>query len=94
MSAITINIDGSTYTVDPSEIGKINDISADMEVVSAEIAFHGRLLGAAERQIEQMDARYRQWRAESVNNILASDPKMAAERSQMQTAGMTTRKRA
>lgn len=74
---VEIKIDGSTHVVDPVELGKIHDVSAEMETVASDIAFHGRMLGAAEKQREEIDARYRQWRAEVANKCLANDPKMA-----------------
>jgi len=77
LKPIEMNVDGSTITVDPIQLGTIHDVSSEMETIAADIGYYGQLLGAAEKQRDELDARYRSWRAEISNKCLANDPKMA-----------------
>lgn len=73
----TIKINGEKVVLDPDELDFSGDISQDMEKIAALINTCGEQWAAAEEQLINIDAAYRQWRAEKGNALLHKDPKLA-----------------
>lgn len=69
-------VDGSPVSSPDSEL-EIGDISADMTMVPAQVAYWGAVWAAAEEEKMLADAAYRQWRANLSNKILERDPRLA-----------------
>lgn len=60
---ITVAIGKEVIKIDTEAEAAIHDINADMDTVSARIAWFGELLAAAEEEAIKVDAAYRRWRA-------------------------------
>lgn len=74
---IKITIGEDPLEIDVNEEAAIHELSADMDNVSARIAFYGEVLAAASEEKIRVDAAYRNWRAKMSSDILAKDDKLA-----------------
>lgn len=74
---VTLTVNGKPETIDLDAILVINDLPAERATVSADIAWWGKVAGAAEQAHQNRDAEYRNWRGKSVASALSSDEKMA-----------------
>jgi hypothetical protein len=77
LHAFDVKLEGQNLTINTREICLIKDVSSDMEKVSAELAFYGRLTGAAEKSRDRIDAAYRNWKSNQMIAIIGQDPKLA-----------------
>jgi len=71
-----IRVNGIDVEVDTARL-EIRDIDDAQRRSAAEMAFWASVVGAAERERDEADAYYRQWKAKFKVQLLESDPKMA-----------------
>jgi hypothetical protein len=72
-----VKLEGQSFTINTKEICQITDVGGDMTKVSAQIAFYGKLVGAAEKTRDRLDAAYRSWKSNRMVETMAQDPKLA-----------------
>lgn len=69
-----IVVDGVKVPIRTSDFA-ITDIDQAQRTSTEMIAFWASVAGSAEKEAEQADALYRQWRANATNKVLDKDPK-------------------
>ncbi len=74
---ITLEVDGSSITVDIEGDTSITDISEDMTNVASTLAWYGSLWAAAREALAEVEDEYRAWRAEETEKLLEDDLKQA-----------------
>lgn len=77
MGTIEMMVNGRVIDVDLDDLLMITDISADMNMVAAQMSFWANLHAEAEAEKIKVDAHYRNWRAKVGQKLLQSDAKLA-----------------
>jgi len=73
----TVKINGEEVELDSEELEFSGNLSRDMEEIATLINRTGELWAEAEEQAINIDAAYRQWRAQEGFDVLKKEPKLA-----------------
>lgn len=74
---VKIIVNGEEHEIDIYDELPIDNIDSDMKNIPAEIAFWGTILAGAEEERVLTDSFYRKWRAETAEELLGNEPKLA-----------------
>ncbi len=75
--SVTMVIDGHPVEIDLDGELAIGELTEDMTVVAAKMAYWGAVWAAAESERERAEAHYKHWRADQTQMILDANDKMA-----------------